>query len=224
MDDRATRRVRRLAPLVGVTNSTGDYADLAMLFQSYRPSGRGLEEVFTGMTCAPELQERMERCFAACARPDWRDFPYFVPRRRPMSRAEAQSLATQHASALVELCMRAGEGEAGVLVSGGGIAVLDSGAGSGTRAESEEDVWIREVVSDLLFRTEVVDEDFPALKDAYYSIANDYFLRFFLSWPEYRPFLTLHDPFEPYFAIWSMGASVHVEASGRVVIDAFLAS
>lgn len=58
------------------------------------------------------------------------------------------------------------------------------------------------------------------MSEAYYSIANNYFLSGYLTWPWYRHNSTssLKEPYTPYFELWRRGARCCFEAEDRISV------
>jgi hypothetical protein len=56
------------------------------------------------------------------------------------------------------------------------------------------------------------------MRDAFYSIACDYYLAHYITWPWYTDSSPIVEPFEAYFALWQHGATLRCHSPGDVVL------
>ena len=56
------------------------------------------------------------------------------------------------------------------------------------------------------------------MDEAFYSIACDYHLARYLTWPWYMNSSSIKEPFEPYFNLWLHGATLRCEAPDNITL------
>ncbi|WP_164104278.1 apolipoprotein acyltransferase [Candidatus Laterigemmans baculatus] len=192
--------------------------DAIGFFQAFRPDGVGLGKVFEGVPHGEELLARLHQVFAASgsgARGDGMRDAYFVvrqPANLPPQRVEAAG--RQWLANLAELDQQIGSGELRELLEPlPRIRVLVGNPPKHPRDPAER--------SRLLLAINAFSERFVGplrpsgdaalgLRQAYYYIACDAYLRDHLLWPLYRQVTGMSDPHEPYFQLWEHGIKFRI--------------
>lgn len=176
------------------------------LFQQYRPHGVGVEAVFDGIPHATEYVKRLRSVYRASYHEDWARDVYFIVRSpRAASLEELAAFGMEYLSGLRLLsAMLAERGQPRLdryLASVSGAVVSPSAAAN---RMNDDDIMVCEAVGD--FMGEFYDYEHPIIKlrEAYYSVACDYFLGWYLQWPFFRKRIP-RDVFRPYFELWAHG-------------------
>jgi hypothetical protein len=178
------------------------------LFQNYRPYGNGVEEVFASVPNAGEYVSRLRLAYGAAYHEEWYRDAYFVvrsPQRLPDS--ELAALGMELVSGLRYLASLLAQG--GQREFDGYLQWVQQTAFDGPDrvvSVSNEDALVHEAVGDFLNSFYVRGDRIEQLGEAYYSIACDYWLGWYLQWPYFSA--RLHrDVFRPYFELWACGCS-----------------
>jgi hypothetical protein len=97
-----------------------------------------------------------------------------------------------------------------------GAVVVPSAAAS---RENDDDILVYEVVGD--FMEEFYDYEHPIIKprEAYYSVACDYYLAWYLQWPYFAERIR-RDVFRPYFELWARGHGCVFQGSSLCLVAA----
>jgi hypothetical protein len=192
--------------------------DAIGFFQTLRPDGDALNELFDGVDQGDELRERLLHVFRAAgdsARPDGARDAYFVV-RKPMG---ISAEVVEHAGRLwlKQLAMidnKVGDGSIAEIVDAEPqVRVLEGDAPKHPRATDERSDLLNRITSFSDRVIEPLEVDFDAvlgLRRAYYFIACDTILRDYLMWPAYRNTVGLEDPLEPYFTLWRAGVKFRI--------------
>lgn len=210
------QRCRRLSGSAGEGAWTAD--DAIGFFQTLRPEGTGLGEVFDDVPHGSELGERLARVFAVSGdplRPDGMRDAYFIVRRPAAISPEVVQLAARDwLTNLRRLDQRLGGGALAELLEPlPRIRVLEGKPPKHPRDPAERSRLLNEISS---FPSRHIDPLQPerdsalGLRQAYYFIACDAYLRDYLLWPLYRQLSGMEDPMEPYFTLWEHGVKFRI--------------
>lgn len=217
MDQHALlQRCRQLSGAKGEAEWTAD--DAIGFFQSLRPQGTGLRELFDQVPHGDELRERLARVFAVSGDPTrsdgMRDAYFIVRRPTAISPEVVQQAARCWLENLRRLDQRIGSGTlADLLTPLPRIRVLQGKPPKHPRDPAERSRLLTEISS---FPDRFIDPLRPegdsalGLRRAYYFIACDAYLRDHLLWPLYRHLTGFADPLEPYFTLWEHGAKFRI--------------
>lgn len=192
--------------------------DAIGFFQTFRPDGENLEQVFRDVPHGEELLERILEVFEMAGdptRPDGARDAYFVVRKpTKISEEVARFAATEWLKQMAELDRRVGsQNLAQLLDAAPSIRVLEGQPPKHPRQIEERSDLLKLISS---FSQRVVSQLNPeqdaalALRRAYYFMACDTFLSEYLLWPVYRSLTGLEDPFEPYFTLWKAGIKFRI--------------
>ncbi|MCW3792928.1 hypothetical protein OM416_15155 [Paenibacillus sp. LS1] len=94
-----------------------------------------------------------------------------------------------------------------VVLAAGEINKLEQRAIQGTDEEDNESVY--EALGELLSSRKDYNEAVEILSEAYYSIACDYWVAYYLQWPRYRGLQEVKDCLFPYFELYRYGYNLH---------------
>ncbi|MFB8372835.1 hypothetical protein [Paenibacillus taichungensis] len=94
-----------------------------------------------------------------------------------------------------------------VVLPPGEIGKLEQRALHGTDEEDSQAVY--EALGDLLSSRSNYDEAIEILSEAYYSIACDYWVAYYLQWPRYHGLQEAEDCLYPYFDLYRYGYNLH---------------
>lgn len=209
----------RCQQLSGKTGDTAWTADDAIgFFQAFRPDGAGLEGLFEGVPHGEELLGRLNRVFSASGygnRPDGMRDAYFIVRRPASLSPEAvEQAGREWLTNLAELDTRIGSGALRELLEPHPqIRVLVGKPPKHPRDPAERSRLLTEIseFSERFVSPLQPPEDAAlGLRQAYYFIACDAYLRDHLLWPLYRQVAGMPDPLEPYFLLWEHGIKFRI--------------
>jgi len=210
--------------------------DLFAFFDCFRPDGSGLDRVFAGVVCGDEILTRLLKVFA-CTRESFKRYAYFIVCRPAHATPEKLlDLTARHLDKVRQIA-RSGQPEwmrpeptgDGALAS---AAQLASWLDPLPRIElthaprpqqnlpdyEAPETLVNDVVGDWFLSLEPVESDALLMKEAFYSIACDYYIANHLMWPLYRHATAIEEPFAPYFELWTHGAQPCFEEPGRVAV------
>jgi hypothetical protein len=207
--------------LAGDTSDTSWTADeVAGFFQRFRPDGRRLEALFNGIPAGLEVFSRLSQVFGATAtgpKDPRRSDLYFVvhnPIRTTderLVRYGADQLANWRQMAadvneqeLVELLTPIPR----VRISKGRAPEADPN--NYDSLDDVQPVWHGELAA--------LCPHARWMREAFYSIACDYQLARYLTWPWYMNSSSINEPFEPYFNLWLHGATLRCEAPDNIIL------
>lgn len=94
-----------------------------------------------------------------------------------------------------------------VVLPPGEIGTLEQRAMQGTDEEDSDAVY--EALGELLSSRSDYDEAIEILSEAYYSIACDYWVAYYLQWPRYQGLQEAENCLYPYFELYRYGYHLH---------------
>jgi len=204
----------RIAGIPETQVSTRD--DLTGLFQRFRPNGEGVEAVLRGLVRGDEVLGRLLALYQATANSYRPSDAYFVVRReRPMPASVAE-IAREHFAAMALIARAMGEAELEGVLRGVSPELIDEPTSTDEAMPDDDapEVWLHDVVFDYMSGLSPVESDVFLLDEAFYSVANDLYLKNFLMWPLYEGASETSDPFGPYFRLWSQGVRILFRPGG----------
>ncbi|MEO3944856.1 hypothetical protein [Gorillibacterium sp. CAU 1737] len=191
-------------------------------FQMYMPSGEGVEATFEPLTDGDAYVHRIRRIYEMLEPEDFTGDAvpgYFNGKGNPVPEDVLIDFGKQHIQELKQLLEAFPDEEeareaVAYLSKINDIHLLQPGQLNAIRSAYDPDVY--EVLSEVI-RDQQKDESLiEILDEAYYSIACDYWISYYLQWPRYG---LPGDPFAPYFELHSRGYSA-VFSDGTLYIGA----
>jgi hypothetical protein len=193
-------------------------AELYGFFQSFRPDGRGLEDVFAGVVGGHELLQRLLEVYRVTAA-GWEPHDaYFLVKAPPaLAESEMLRLSQLHRDAMQLVARFAGATELESLLDAARrlsvVARVES-----TAAAVGANLQVHEAAVDFVANLPGLDSEALLLGEAYYGIACDYLLKFHLLWPLYRRASSLDEPFGSYSQLWKHGLRCDFRTRGVVSV------
>lgn len=202
-------------------NAVGDpatEADLYGFFQSFRPDGKGLEDVFAGVAGGSELLERLLEVYRVTAT-GWKpqDAYFLVKAPKPLAESEILRVAGLHRDSMAHVAGLTGAIklksflEAGTRLSA--VARVES-----TALSEGANLEVYEAAVDFMANLPGQESKALLLGEAYYGVACDYFLKYYLLWPLYRHAASIGEPFGAYFQLWKHGLRCDFRTRGVVTV------
>jgi len=189
---------------------------LSGLFNRYRPNGEGLDRILAGEAEEGAVRDRIQRVFKLTASSWSPGDIYFVLRRfEPIDESMAVKLVRDHFNGIALLADLTGDVETRDAVRS--LTVERHSIGGFTLDESVP-VLIYECLTDFLAKFQPDLNELFILKEALYSMTNDYFLAAYLLWPVIQASVPLPDVLDAYFAIWRHGLKLDYIADGFVFV------
>jgi hypothetical protein len=177
-------------------------------FQGYRPHGDGIEELFSVLPDVAEYAKRLRSVCRAAHHAAWAQDAYFVVRiPGPATDDELIAFGQELLSGLrllAVLALLAGNRELHSYLTGVtrvGIVPLDA-----LDRKHDDHLFVHNSVGDFLRGFYDYSHRIVQLREAYYSVACDYWLAWYLQWPYFRQWVP-RDVFRPYFELWARGYS-----------------
>jgi hypothetical protein len=193
--------------LVGLKNAS-EPDDLVGLFQYFRPDGAGVEAVFSGVPFGDAVLERLRRVYQCTARGFDQAEAYFIPRPAfECPEREARLLLSRHFLQMSRVAEYMRDRELLAVLSHVVPARVTERAELNQIPNDSPDGWMFDMLTDYLGALKREESPVSLLRDAFYSVANDIFLRSYLMWPLFERAMPGTDPFHPYFDLWSKGVS-----------------
>lgn len=211
--------------LAGDTSDTSWTADeMAGFFQRFRPGGHGLERLFADIPGGLDVFGRLKRVFDATTMlpndPRRTDL-YFVvrcPNRASNKRllglaadqfANWRRMAAEfNAQELIELLTPIPQ----IRISNGPQPSVN------TNDFNALDVFIYDVQTDWHGCLPPLCPQARWMREAFYTIACDYYLARYITWPWYMNSSRIREPFEPYFDLWLCGATLQCPSPDSVTL------
>jgi hypothetical protein len=188
------------------------------LFQQFRPLGDGVERAFLHVPDADKYISRLLEVFRATSSEECRDDVYFVV-RSPASTTpnELRTIGHQFIYNLRTLTAMIGNAELSEYLSA--LRDVDVVQKSRLNRSNDDNLLVMETVGDWLGTLGAWNDPIPRMREAFYGVACDFFLMYFLQWPYYERWCSL-DVFRPYYELWRRGASCSFQGvTLQVAID-----
>ena len=192
---------------IAVVDAAGAYA-LAGMFDRYRPLGDGLERLLVDRPAERAVRDRLKATFAAAAAAGGGpQDPYLLVRgvRRPSEDVVAACVASWLA-AVGRLADLVADGEALREVA---LAHVTGAPPRGAAFDDDRATLFHETVADFVARWQPGASELYLLKEAAWSLANDYFLMAWILWPAHAlPNELPLDAVDGFFEAWRHGLRV----------------
>jgi hypothetical protein len=191
------------------------------LFQQFRPLGNGVEAVFDSVPNANAYVRRLRSVYCAAYHQDWARDVYFIVRSpQPASLEELANFGMQYVSGLRFLsAMLAKRGQPRLdryLASVSKAVVVPF---AGPSRMNDDDTLVHEAVKDFMGEFYDYEHAIIKLREAYYSVACDYHLAWYLQWPYFSEKIP-RDVFGPYFELWARGRGCVFQGSSPCLVGA----
>jgi len=194
-------------------------AELYGFFQAFRPDGKGLEDVLASVVGGRELLQRLLKVYRVTA-PGWKpEDAYFLVRvPQPLTEVEVFRLAQRHRDSMAQLASFLGVDELRALL-GTAREISFVPTMESTALAAGANLQIYEAAVEFMTALPVQESEALLLGEAYYGIACDYFLKYYLLWPLYRQASSVDEPFDAYFQLWKHGFQCDFGTRGIVSLS-----
>lgn len=198
-----------------IFNASDQYV-LSGMFNRYRPSGQGIERILDGDNIRQEIRYRVKRVYEISA-PSWRPGDlYFVVRYfEPICQTQAVRIVIDHLSGIKRLADFVGDRETSEAIT---MLKVVGGFAPGLVHDDEVPTLIYECLTDFISRFQFSQNEIFVLKEALFSMANDYFLMAYMLWPAIQAIAPVQGVIEPYIDIWRCGIRIDYSGDGQVCI------
>lgn len=171
-------------------------------FQSFRPGGAGVERLFAKVNDGPYFLDRIRKIFSATSGRACANDLYFIVRsQKVLPRGELLEHGQNFLSNLRSLSFAVKDGELIKYIGSlEGVSFADRDADE--RDENGETI-VHEALTDWM-GDRLRGSWMEAMNEAYFQIACDHFLAWYLQWPFFRDTYAL-DVFDPYLNLWLSG-------------------
>jgi hypothetical protein len=212
-----------LAPLAArIQAATGlnisdarDLDKLSGIFNAYRHNGAGLENILDDQGIEGAVRARIGKVFdATAASYDPHDLYFVIRKFPPVDSEHAAAIVRDHLAGLAALASFVDDDEAEKTARRLKPAV---GAARGGGKDEDAPVILYECLTDFLATMQPRKDAIFLLKEAIYSMANDYFLMAYMLWPAIEAQGAPPKALDPYFDIWSHGIKLDFRDDGTVV-------
>ncbi len=200
---------------IAVPTPTGQHK-LSGIFNRYRPDGAGLERLFEVSGIEGEILSRLKKVFLATT-PSWKPGDLYFTIRQHVS-IDPSSAATIVESYLAGFKRFAAHiGDSDVTSALDGMRVVFA-VPIGASEDADLGTMMYECLTDFLATLQPGRHELFLLKEALYSIANDYFLMAYILWPAFGFEGELAHALDNYFDVWRYGISLRFFKGGNVTI------
>jgi len=195
--------------------------DLYGFFQRFRPGGEKLDEALLPLPNGRPVYDRLKEIYAATSI-GWKDNEtsdgYFVVRNPPpIKPSEIESLIREYLGTVAEIAALAGAAELAEPLQ---VATFTFASGPAPESPDRHDteLSIYDTLCDWVASLETAPSELADLREAFYSIACDYPLSWYLMWPWYAAATAIEDPFQPYFQLWRHGIEYRFDGPSSVIV------
>lgn len=213
--------IRRCRRLIGDSpiESSGEM-DVGYFFQSFRPDGHGLAEVFEGVPHGDQILSRLEEVYAVAGH-TLEDMYFVVRAPQQAEKSDALLWAKGHFENMWKLAREAKDEELAQMLGKPPMVSVSVGTAPPLprhpRVLSDLECLLYDRIGDFVCRLEPKDDLALTLREAFYLIACDYQLSRYLLWPVYAECVKVADPFSCYFQLWSHGIELRYPTNTQVV-------
>ena len=191
-------------------------------FQCFRPDGKAVEAIFSGLENQVDLVTRIRELYTSAGndrRPNGGRDAYFMVRRPlPTSADAVEKLGNAFVEGLRQLAQLSEMHDmTEPLRTEVKIRVLEGIPPKHPKNKAEHSKLL-ECVRHCSTITDGLDTNAPAmaLRDAYYFIACDPLLRDYMMWPFFRAATKLEDPLLAYFQLWQCGVKYRIFEESQI--------
>ncbi len=207
----------RIAAETGLLVSRpSDQHILSGIFNKYRPNGVGVERILAGGPLEEMVCSRVRQVFDATSK-SWvpGDF-YFVVRNSPdVSEADASEFARKYLCGLFRVAEISENNEVCEIISSLNIVEKSSDL---IELNDDVSISIYECLTDFLAKMQPDKNEIFILKEAFYSMANDYALMAYMLWPVICDEKLPIDNLDGYFELWRHGLTLKFYGGDEVYI------
>lgn len=179
-------------------------------FQMYMPAGNGVKATFEPVEDGDAYLQRLLQIYVMLDPEDFRgnEVPgYFNSKVRDQPNEKLIDYGKQFIQSLKELINECSEKsdttDAAAYLSGiEEVRIVSHGSINDIREQYDAEIY--ETIFDIISNHKDYDEPIEVLDEAYYSIACDYWISYYLQWHRYG---LKGDPFAPYFELYRLGYS-----------------
>ncbi|MEM8913235.1 MAG: apolipoprotein acyltransferase [Planctomycetota bacterium] len=223
-DPQHRRILTQMGAAVGVAEQDVFSEDAFVgFFQSFRPDGLGLSDVFDGLPMADDLQARLTRLFDVAGddrRPRGGRDAYFVVRRpQRVDPDQIQAAGDDWLRRLTRLAVECDDVDLSDRLRGvRRVRLLEGAAPKSPKEDCDKTGLFRAFDSDIptLAGRSANSPIAESLRTPYYFITCDPHLRDYLMWPLYASHHRTEDPFEPYFDLWRHGVKFRIYREDQI--------
>ncbi|KGR74967.1 hypothetical protein [Ureibacillus sinduriensis] len=179
-------------------------------FQMYMPDGKGVEATFKPLEDGPAYLQRILQIYEMLAPEEFNGSAapgYFTRKAGNVPNERLILYGKQFIRGLKELLLEASTkvdtvDSANYLLGIEEVRIVPPGSLDGIRQQYDPEIY--ETIFDIISEQKEYDEPIEVLDEAYYSIACDYWISYYLQWPRYG---LNGDPFASYFKLYRRGYS-----------------
>ncbi len=216
--------IRRCHDLAGLGDEMAVDADsLIGFFQTFRPAGQAIADLFSDMDQGDALHRRLDQLYAVAGddrRPTGGRDAYFVVRKpQSIDPAEVKQAAQSWLAGVRQIALTVDDAEvAEMLAPPPAIRVLEGIPPKHPKADIEKSHLLRTIQTKAPAMVERIDGGPMAavLSPAFYFTACDAMLRDYLMWPFYAQATGLTDPLASYFTLWKHGVKYRIFGESQV--------
>ncbi|MEV9641472.1 hypothetical protein ABZ756_12245 [Mammaliicoccus sciuri] len=179
-------------------------------FQMYMPDGKGIEATFEPLEDGHAYLQKVLQIYEML---DPNDFSgpavpgYFTSKAGNVPNEVLVDYGRQFIQGLKDLLLECSgkmdvEGSVDYLLGIEEVRIVPPGSIDGIRQQYDPEIY--ETIFDIISEQTEYDEPIEVLDEAYYSIACDYWISYYLQWHRYR---LNGDPFAAYFELYGRGYS-----------------
>ena len=178
-------------------------------FQQFRPHGLGVERVFDGVPDGDRYVTRLLEIYRATNDETCAKDAYFIV-RNPIAAtgSELRDVGREFILNLRVLAESIGNPELSEYLAR--LTRVQLTETSRLNGLHDENLLVLETIGDWLLMQAKAGDLVAEMRDAFYTVACDFFLSHYLQWPYYADRDGI-DVFRPYFELWRRGASVSFE-------------
>lgn len=220
MDERLL--LDRLRLFVGDdSNSPWSLENTYGLFQFFRPHGIGIDALFDGIPEKADICRRLQYLYETCDPANATDAYFVIRNPIPTSASVLRNLSLEWLRNLRNIARENRDSELKHLMQAPYEFNFVERAASLEELKSSPAMIVYEGVTEWFHSLAPVDEEAAkTFSEAFYSIACDYNIAAYLSWPWFKASTPIDDPFFPYFELWTRGIQILPTDIG--LIDVFL--
>jgi hypothetical protein len=173
------------------------------LFQMLSSRPKLIDSIFTPFKHKDELVKRIKDLFNLFD--NQTQDAYFIPKNSKLMNSEIRTLCESHLASLEYFAKSTDDSHLLGIINK--ISKIEEDSITKEDLNSSASIVIYENVGDAISNLGYLDDSFSFLRDAYYSIACDYILSFYLTWPQIKHNFE-NDLFKPYYELYSNGIIV----------------
>jgi hypothetical protein len=217
--------LQRCKALAGASSDAPWAAEnMAGFFQTFRPDGHELEQLFAGVPAGLDVLSRLRRVYAATTTlpQDPTRFDLYFIVRNPLPKSD-EYLLRRAAEHLANCRQIAADFKAQELVDMlTPIPQIRISMAPPPRVDPADhdtlDVFIYDVQGDWHGELVPLCPHAYWMREAFYYINCDYYLAHYITWPWYMKSSKIREPFEPYFDLWIHGAELHCPSPDKITL------